>query len=227
MYSKEELYKRIYEIAKTMPIIHHPIVKESVAIKNNYFGMLLMIAASGDSICEEQLLFMQRIILGDADNSRFDYYLGNLGTIERENVLFKMDATIKEKYADLLLVDMMILTKLSKGQTRNAYEIISNIAAFLNKDKASLKSVSEVARDILMQRIGIHYKDYNQVFAFNEKYGHYLSEIAGWENLMREATVEQLRKEKRNYEDKEVSKAANFYMSEEEEYGSDWYYYKD
>lgn len=33
----ESEYKRILMIAKTMPILNHPIAKESIATKNNYF----------------------------------------------------------------------------------------------------------------------------------------------------------------------------------------------
>lgn len=48
--SDDSEYKRIYEIAKTMPVIKHPIVQETIPIKNNYFGMLLMVAVVDDSI---------------------------------------------------------------------------------------------------------------------------------------------------------------------------------
>ena len=71
-------YKRIFDIAKSMPIFKHPILKESLNVKNNYFAVLLMVITVDDSLSDEQLLFLQRMVMTDSRNSRLDHYLGSI-----------------------------------------------------------------------------------------------------------------------------------------------------
>lgn len=207
-------YKRIYEIAKTMPLIKHPIIKENIATKNNYFGILLMIATVDDSLNEDQLLFLQRMVLADVNNSRLDYYLGSLGAIQRENVLYKMDGVIKAKLSEQLLLDMIILANLSHTVSRNSYEIIVSIAALVKKGKTSLSMISKVASAILRQDISDLVLEHKEIDDMDSRFGYYLVEIKGW-------------KECASHQGKEISKTAFFHMSEKEEYGNNWYYYRD
>ena len=220
-------YKRIYEIAKTMPVIKHPVIEEHISTKNNYFGILLMIATVDDSLSEEQLLFLQRMVLSDLNNSRLDYYLGSLGTIQRENVLFKMEENVKTKLAEQLLLDMMILANLTRGVSRNAYEIIASIASFVGKNKDCLTIVSKVASAMLRQDISGLLQGHQETIDINNRFGFYLTEINGWKEHVAEASLIQYQCEVRNYQGREVSQVAFFHMSEEEEYGESWYYYKD
>ena len=55
----------------------------------------------------------------------------------------------------------------------------------------------------------------------------YLSEIRGWNRRVENARDSMPKPTYYVGEGKQVSKTAFFHMSEEEEYGSDWYYYKD
>ena len=61
----------------------------------------------------------------------------------------------------------------------------------------------------------------------NELFGYYLSEIRGWNRRVENARDSMPKPTYYVGEGKQVSKTAFFHMSEEEEYGSDWYYYKD
>lgn len=108
-------YKRIYEIAQIMPILLHPIVKETLAVKKNYFGILMMIVTVDDSINENQLLFLQRMVMQDKYNSRLDYYLSSMGAIHSEDVLLKMDEQIKKNMGKILFLTCYCCRGFLKG----------------------------------------------------------------------------------------------------------------
>jgi hypothetical protein len=220
-------YKRLYEIAKMMPKINHPIIAQSLSVRNNYFGILLMIATIDDNLNEGQLLFLQRMILADANNSRLDYYLGNLGSINPENILIRMNEAVKTTFSDQLLLDMMILFNLSSGSTRNACKFVASIATFTGKNKAVLMRISKVAVAVLKQDICDLPTPYQDTIDMDNQFGFYLGEIPGWKERIVEANVAKHKREERNYEGRNVSKTAFFHMSEEEEYGENWIYYKD
>lgn len=223
--SDDSEYKRIYEIAKTMPVIKHPIAQETMPIKNNYFGMLLMVAVVDDSINEDQLMFLQRMVMSDANYQRLEHYIAALGSIVPENILYKMDENIKQKYDRQLLLDMLIIAGLSRGNTRKAYELIVNIAAVLGLKKQELKIIALVASGILKQSVEDLPTDNLLVISTDEMFGYYLSEIPGWETRIKKALVEKMisvisntiRNNKNN----------TTVISEEEEYGENWYYYKN
>lgn len=222
-------YKRIYEIAKAMPIIKHPLIKENIAIKNNYFGILLMIATIDDSISQEQLLFLQRMILSDPMNDRLDYYLKSLGTIRCENVLFQINETVKLKLGEQLLLDMIILANLTHGNSTGSYEMIASIAAFLGKNKECLANISKVALAVLQQDVSGLQLGYQDIIDMECNFGYYLSEINGWSEKFTEASI-RIQQELRERQVKGLMKRSNEKagnISEEEEYGEDWYYYKD
>ena len=182
-------YKRIYDIAKTMPIIQHPIADETLAVKKNYFGILMMIITIDDSVNEDQLLFLQRMVMSDKNNSRLDYYLSSMGTIHSEDVLLKMDEQIKEKYGKMLVLDMLLLSGLSKGTAKNSGQVIANIATFLGIVKSELQYIVVAAKAILVQNIDNISVDEPQIIKMNESFGYYLTEISGWKNQVEKANA--------------------------------------
>lgn len=223
--SDDSEYKRIYEIAKTMPVIKHPIVQETIQVKNNYFGMLLMVAVVDDSINEDQLMFFQRMVLSDANDQRLEHYIAALGSIVPENVLYKMDENIKQKYDRQLLLDMLIVAGLSRGNTRKAYELIVNIAAVLGLKKEELKKIALVASEILKQSVeGLPTENF-LVIITDEMFGYYLSEIPGWDTRVKKALVEKMIFVLSNIDRNKKNNIS--VVSEEEEYGENWCYYKD
>ena len=185
--SDHSAYERIYQLARSMPMLQHPILKETVAVKNNYFAILLMVAVMDDSINEDQLLFLQRMVLADDLYPHLEHYLSALGAMVPENVLYEMSETIKEKYADRLLLDMLIFANLSRGDTREAFEMIANIAAFLHVDKENLKKTAKVASAILKQKLEELSGDSLETIGINETYGYYLHELAGWDERVKKA----------------------------------------
>lgn len=145
-------YINIYELALTFPKISHPILNENVTVKRNYFSLLLMISTLDDSINDEQLLFLQRIILMD-NNSKLDDYISNLGNINFQNAIFQLNEVVKNKYRMQLLLDMIILSNLSKGTEKKSYEIISSFAAVVNCSKQDVGMLAQIAKTILLNDI--------------------------------------------------------------------------
>ena len=178
----------LYELAKTFPIIKHPILKENLAAKNNYFSILLMISTIDDSINDEQMLFLQRIVLGDEQNCRLDAYISNLGEINFRNVLFKLDETVKQKYSEQLLLDMIILSNLSKSADRKSYEIIASISAFLGMDKQTVRKITQVAKAILLND-STYLPDSSDIGRFD----YYLCEVSGYLKVVRQRLVDAIR----------------------------------
>lgn len=178
----------LYELAQTFPKIYHPILKENLTVKNNYFSILLMISTMDDSINDEQLLFLQRIALADQQNSRLDSYLSELGKINFKNALYQLDETVKNRYSKQLLLDMIILSNLSKNENRKAYEVIASISAFLNIEKQTVREITQVAKTILLND-SIYLPDISYIQCFD----YYLCDVFGYEKMMRQRLVDTIR----------------------------------
>lgn len=163
--------------------------------------------------------------MSDANYQRLEHYLAALGSIVPENILYKMDENIKQKYDRQLLLDMLIIAGLSRGNTRKAYELIVNIAAVLGLKNQELKIIALVASGILKQSVEDLPIENLLVISTDEMFGYYLSEISGWETRIKKALVEKMisvisntiRNNKNN----------TTVISEEEEYGENWYYFKN
>ena len=175
----------IYDLAKTFPKIEHPILKENVTVKNNYFSMLLMISTTDDSINDEQLLFLQRITLADEHNSRLDDYLSRLGSIDFRNAIFQLNETVKQKYPKQLLLDMIILSYLSKNTERKSYEVIASFSSFLNLTKYEVLKITKVAKTILLNDITL-LNDSNDAKFF----AYYLREVPGYKKYLHKDMME-------------------------------------
>lgn len=182
----DSIYKRIYEIAETMPIIKHPIINYGYAVKNNYFAILILVATCEDSINDNQLLFLQRMVMADSQRSTIDLYMAGIGNICPENVIFKIQENIKNELANQLLLDMLIIANLSMVKTRRTYEIIANISSFLGIQTGYLTHVSTVASSILRQNIDAIQEEKVNSLALEDDalYGYYLNEIPGWRELI-------------------------------------------
>lgn len=188
-FKSESTYKEIYEIAKTMPIIDHPIINYDYSIRNNYFAILILIATCEDGINENQLLFLQRMVMADKQRTSIDLYMAGIGSISPENVFFKIKDEIKENMSDRLMLDMLIIANLSLVKSRKTYEIISNIAALFEIDKDTMTHLSQIAMVILKQDITNVELEMSKflIIKADERYGYYLSEISGWNELLMNA----------------------------------------
>ena len=175
----------IYKLAQTLPKIEHPISKENLTVKNNYFSILLMISTVDDSINDEQLLFLQRIALSDEQNSRLDSYISNLGNINFQNVLFQLDERVKDKYSKQLLLDMIILSNLSKSKEKKSYEVIASISAFLGIEKSTIREITQIAKTILLND-SKHLPDGRDVKDFD----YYLCEVPGYLKVLHQHLVD-------------------------------------
>lgn len=175
----------IYELAKTFPKIEHPILNEDRTVQNNYFSILLMISTMDDSINDEQLLFLQRIAISDEQNSRLDKYLANLGSINFKTVLYQLDETVKREYSKQLLLDMIILSNLSKSVNRKSYEIIASISAFLGVERQEVKEITQVAKAILLND-STYLLDINDTYYFDYDldFDYYLCEVPGFQETV-------------------------------------------
>ncbi len=175
-------FGHIYNLAEVMPIIHHPITSLEPKQKSVYLGTLLMIATLEDSISDQQLLFLQRMVMWEADRNRIDYYMVNLGKIQPDNVIYHLADEKMKTQAKYLLLDMIIIAKLSKNCSMKSYELISDIALVLKFTKSSFSEICSVAVSILKQ----NYDDIprEKIVYLNEKYGYYLNELNGWAILV-------------------------------------------
>ena len=180
-------FKHIYNLAEAMPIIPHPVVSMRQKSKSVYFGILLMIATLEDSISEQQLLFLQRMVMSDADRNRIDYYMGSLGKIQPDNVIFCLDDELILSHADQLLLDLIIVAKLGKNCTMKSFGVISDLASILKKNKADFAEVADVAAAVLKQDWSHLSKTTSVVVSFDSKYGYYLNELTGWKAYVEEA----------------------------------------
>lgn len=182
-------FKHIYNLAEAMPIIPHPVVSMRQKSKSVYFGILLMIATLEDSISEQQLLFLQRMVMSDADRNRIDYYMGSLGKIQPDNVIFCLDDELILSHADQLLLDLIIVAKLGKNCTMKSFGVISDLASILKKNKNDFVEVADVAAAVLKQDWSHLSKTTSVVVSFDSKYGYYLNELTGWKAYVEEIEV--------------------------------------
>ena len=73
---------KIFDNANTMPIIHYPIVEQKQYVKGNYFTILVSIACIEDSINNDQLFFLQRMILADRERSKLEQFVDYTNRID-------------------------------------------------------------------------------------------------------------------------------------------------
>lgn len=173
-------FKHIYDLAEAMPIIPHPVVTMRQKSKSIYFGVLLMVATLEDSISDQQLLFLQRMVMSDATRNRIDYYMGSLGKIQPDNVIFSLGDEMILSHADQLLLDLIVVAKLGKICTIKSFGVISDLASILKKNKADFTEIADVAAAVLRQDWSHLSKNPSTVVSFDSKYGHYLNELTGW-----------------------------------------------
>lgn len=182
-------FKHIYNLAEAMPIIPHPVVSMQQQYKSIYFGILLMIATLEDSISEQQLLFLQRMVMADVARNRIDYYMGSLGKIQPDNVIFCLDDKVILSHADQLLLDLIVIAKLGRNCTMKSFGVISDLASILKKNKADFAEVADVAAAVLKQDWSHLSKTPSVAFSFDSKYGYYLSELTGWKAYVEEIQI--------------------------------------
>lgn len=189
----ESVYKKIYEIAEAIPVIEHPIINYDYSVKNNYFAILILIATCENNINNNQLLFLQRMIMADSQRTSIDLYMAGIGSISPEDVIFKIKDEIKKDMTDRLILDMLIIANMSSVKSRKTYEIIADIAALFAIDKETLTYLSQIATAILKQDIMIIKREMKAslIIRADERYGYYLCKISGWDELLRDAREKQ------------------------------------
>ena len=197
----DSLYQRIYELAAGMPVISHPLMKEGQLVKNNYFAMLIMVATLEDSINEDQLLFLQRIIMSDPYNNGLNHYVGQLRKMKTENVIYNCNETIKNSLAEQLLLDLLIIANLSRTKSKKIFELIAQIVAFLGINKERVRHIGVIAVTVLTQNINKYSCSFNNSQLNSQKrlalcelinedakrFQYYLKEIPGWNAIVQNA----------------------------------------
>lgn len=182
-------FQHIYNLAEAMPIIPHPVVTMDQKTKSVYFGILLMIATLEDSISEQQLLFLQRMAMSDTNRNRIDYYMGSLGKIQPDNVIFCLDDEQILLHADQLLLDLIVVAKLGRNCTMKSFALISDLASILKKTKTDFLEIVDVAVAVLKQDWSHLSKNPSMVVSLDSKYSHYLNELTGWKAYAEEIKV--------------------------------------
>jgi len=173
-------FDHIYNLAEAMPIITHPITSFQQSAKSTYMGIVLMTATLEDSITDQQLLFLQRMIMADPDRKRIDYYMGSLGKLQPDNVIFQLSDEAITAHGSQLLLDMMIVAQLGKLCTTKTFGVISDIASVLGKDKRMVTKITQVAVAVLTQSYEKIPRDSTTVLYMDEHFGYYLGELPGW-----------------------------------------------
>lgn len=182
-------FQHIYNLAEAMPIIPHPVANMPQKSKSIYFGILLMVATLEDSISDQQLLFLQRMVMSDSARNRIDYYMGSMGKIQPDNVIFRLDDELILSHADQLLLDLIVVAKLGRNCTTKTLSVISDLASILKKKKADFTEIAEVAAAVLRQDFEHLSTNPADVVRFHLKFGHYLNELAGWSAYANEVSV--------------------------------------
>lgn len=197
----DSLYQRIYDLAARMPVISHPLMKEGQLVKNNYFAMLIMVATLEDSINEDQLLFLQRIIMSDPYNNGLNHYVGQLRKMKTENVIYNCNETVKNSLAEQLLLDLLIIANLSRTKSKKIFELIAQIVAFLGINKERVSHIGVIAVTVLTQNINKYSCSFNNSQLNSQKrlascelinedakrFQYYLKEISGWNAIVQNA----------------------------------------
>ena len=202
-------YERIYEIAKIMPELKHPIMCNKPSIYTNYISILIMVARLEDGLSDDQMLLLQRIVLPNGNHSRLDYYMKQANDINCENIFLKMDEAIKTKYIDNLLVDLMLLANLSSSTSSATYEMIASLATFVEKKKPNLRQLARISEAILKQDITILGTDSREILYIDGCFGYFLHNIAEWKERVQKANQSQYSKDVQYYRDT----IAYFHMS--------------
>jgi hypothetical protein len=94
--------------------------------------------------------------------------------------------------SDAILLDMLIVAKLSKNCTEKSYYAIADIALLMKKEKRDIVKISQIAAIVLRQdtkEIGLIYQE---VVECDRKYGYYLQEIKGWKEILNKAKQYQI-----------------------------------
>lgn len=204
-------YKRIYEIAETMPIIEHPIIHYGYTLKNSYFAILILVATCEDSINDEQLLFLQRMAMADNQRTSIDLYMAGIGSVSIENVIFKMHDDVKN-LSNQLVLDMLMIANLGKIKSQLTYEVIANITKFIGVSEYELRMISVIAKSILLQRcdesvkaMGLGYME-----KIDCQFGYYLSTVKNWKKYLIEKKEEE-KKKKAEVEKRQREMASSLY----------------
>ena len=198
---ENSLYQKIYELAAGMLIIKHPLMKENQTVKNNYFAILIMVATLEDSINEDQLLFLQRIIMNDPYNKWLNHYVGQLRKLKPENVIYNCDETVKKYLAEQLLLDLIIIANLSRTKSKRTFELVAQIVAFLGINKERVSHIGVIAVTVLTQNINKYSCSFNNSQLNSQKrlalcelinedakrFQYYLKEIPGWNAIVQNA----------------------------------------
>lgn len=220
---KQSIYKSIYEIAKRMPVIEHPIIRYNMSVKNNYFAILMLVATCGDSVNDSQLLFLQRMIIADKQSTSIDSYMLGVKSITPENVIFKIQEDIKNDLAFQILLDMMIVANIGNIKTRNIFEMIADISSVLGIDPSDVSRISVVSKAVLMQDIKmLCAEEYETIEKNNIQFGYYLQEIKGWSALLEDAKQQSIKAE----EERKKQNFVGLEQSTKDEYGDNWFYYE-
>lgn len=173
-------FDHIFNLAEEMPLLRHPVLYMQPKQKSIYFGLLFMIANLENSISNNQLLLLQRMVIADENRDRIDYYMRHLGRIKPENLFFQLDDEGISIYADQLILDMLIIAKLGEICTEKTWCIISDIASVFQKAKDEFQEICSVAAAVLKQDWCSLHNDVNTVFRLDSKYSYYLNGLTGW-----------------------------------------------
>lgn len=184
-------YKRIYDIAATMPVIEHPIIRYGYAVKNSYFAILILVANCEDTISDEQLLFLQRMVMADSQRTSIDLYMAGIGSVSIENVILTMHDDVKN-LSEQLVLDMLMIANLGKIKSQLTYEVIANITKFLGIREDELKMISVISKSILLQRCDESVKamGLGNMVKMDHQFGYYLSTVKNWKKYLLEKKEE-------------------------------------
>ncbi|MGN0421683.1 MAG: hypothetical protein ACI4EY_02995 [Lachnospiraceae bacterium] len=173
-----------------------------------------MVATLEDSVSDQQLLLLQRMIMADADRKRIDYYMGNLGKIQPDNVIFRLDNEVIAAHANQLLLDMIVIVKLGKNCTIKTYGVIADIASILGKTKSEFIEICMVAISVITQECNRLPEDALDVIRLDKEYGFYLEKLATWQCRVEHA-IEQMKCLRRINSDEDKADNMNLFGSGE------------
>ncbi len=223
---EESVYKTIYEMAKHMPIIKHPIVDQEPSVKGNYFAILVSVAGMDDSINNDQLFLLQRMIIGDQDRGRLENYTSLSNKLSLKDVIYNIDSVIKGQLARQLTLDLFLVIGLSRKKSHDVFSVLADIISIFGIDINELKEISDVSVMILKQSAENNW-NYETIIRVNQYYGYYLSELAEWSDIIKAAEQEKEDEEKRRLQAKLASTLVGIERNAYERYGENWFYYED
>ena len=94
--SDASLCNAVYNLAAHLPVLDHPLIGESPAVKKQYLALLFMAASVGGPVSADQLLLLQRIIFADKEDNHLDNYLAAANTLNPRDIFDKPETAIKE-----------------------------------------------------------------------------------------------------------------------------------